>query len=29
MEHRSDLIYEYECDISTGCDPLEDYVDKT
>ena len=22
-EHRSDLVYKYECDISIGCDPWE------
>ena len=28
-EHRSDLVYKYECDISIGCDPWDNYVGET
>ena len=28
-EHRSDLVYEYTCDITTDCDPVESYIGET
>ena len=28
-EHRSDLVYEYECDVTTHCNPLENYIGET
>ena len=28
-EHRSDLVYEYACDVTTGCNPVENYIGET
>ena len=28
-EHRSDIVYEYKCDVTSGCNPLENYIGET
>lgn len=28
-EHRNDLVYEYKCDVTSGCNPLESYIGET